>query len=95
MISWTTVLFAVVLSFSASSYAQNGQYAVQYPPAVNFTELFSKEILGPEIWAKEDWSGVTSFAGARPVRCLGSDANVKYDVAVLGNYPPLLSTVSL
>lgn len=86
MIQWTTVLFALVISLAASSTADIRQYPVgiAYPAPVNYTQLFSKQLLGPEIWSKEDWNGITSFARAQPLRCFGSDAATKYDVAVLG-----------
>lgn len=33
---------------------------------------------------KSSWNGLTTFARAEPLRCLGADQEAKYDVAVLG-----------
>lgn len=35
-------------------------------------------------WSRERWNGLTSFAGAPPLRCWGDDEDVAYDVAVVG-----------
>ncbi|KAI0086647.1 agmatinase [Irpex rosettiformis] len=57
---------------------------VAYPSPVNFTQLFSGELLGPHAWSAQDMNGITTFARAPPLRCFGSEAATKYDVAVLG-----------
>ena len=51
---------------------------------VNFTELFSSQILSSEAWARESWNGMTTFAHSTPLRCFGTDSGIAYDVAVLG-----------
>ncbi|CCL99229.1 uncharacterized protein FIBRA_01244 [Fibroporia radiculosa] len=38
----------------------------------------------PFFWAEQGWNGLTTFAGALPLRCFGADAGVLFDVAVLG-----------
>ena len=84
MLSPTTALVVAVLLLDSRAFAQQAQYTVQYPAAVNFTKLFTGEVLSPEVWSAEDWSGVTTFARATPLRCFGVDSAVKYDVAILG-----------
>ncbi|PCH36264.1 Arginase/deacetylase [Wolfiporia cocos MD-104 SS10] len=37
-----------------------------------------------DLWTSQEWNGLTTFAGAKPLRCFGADAEVPYDVAVLG-----------
>lgn len=37
-----------------------------------------------EVWSQQAWNGLTTFAGAQPLRCFGADAGVQYDVAVIG-----------
>lgn len=37
------------------------------------------------------WNGLTTFARAQPLRCLGADQEVKYDIAVLGMMNMILS----
>ena len=73
--------------------AQQGhevQYPAALPPAsnkgVNFTSLFGASSImpGTEAWAPQDWNGLTTFAKSTPLRCFGVDANIPYDVAVLG-----------
>ncbi|KAI0345189.1 agmatinase [Trametopsis cervina] len=81
MIKWATVLFALVLSASAEVQHPVG---IAYPTPINFTDLFTSEVIAPHVWAKEDWNGITTFAKAQPLRCFGSDSDTKYDVAVLG-----------
>lgn len=82
------MLCALVFSLAGPSSAEVAQYpvGVAYPSPVNFTQLFSKEILTPEIWSAQDWNGITTFAKAQPLRCFGSDASTKYDVAVIGGF---------
>ena len=79
-------LYVLVCSFAIRSTAEIAQYPVGavYPSPINFTQLFSKEFLGPEIWSAQGMNGITTFAKAPPLRCFGSEASTKYDVAVLG-----------
>ncbi|EKM55971.1 uncharacterized protein PHACADRAFT_256966 [Phanerochaete carnosa HHB-10118-sp] len=57
---------------------------------VNFTSVFAPASpvdskSGPmHGWSKQSWNGLTSYAGAKPLRCFGDDIDVAYDVAVLG-----------
>ncbi|PCH38435.1 agmatinase [Wolfiporia cocos MD-104 SS10] len=53
-------------------------------PTVNFTKLFSPDLIFKETWATESWNGLTTFARSTPLRCFGVDAETPYDVAVLG-----------
>ncbi|KAI0693912.1 hypothetical protein BC835DRAFT_1507455 [Cytidiella melzeri] len=84
MVGWK--IFAIFNLCAGLTSAEVAQYpaAVAYPSPVDFTQLFSKELLSSEVWAKEDWNGITTFARASPLRCFGSDADTEYDVAVLG-----------
>ncbi|KZT64482.1 Arginase/deacetylase [Daedalea quercina L-15889] len=38
----------------------------------------------PQAWMQQGWNGLTTFAGAAPMRCFGADGSVLFDVAVLG-----------
>ena len=38
----------------------------------------------PQAWMQQGWNGLTTFAGAAPMRCFGADGSILYDVAVLG-----------
>ena len=89
-----TVAFTLLATLLPVAQGQNAQVAMEYPApiqhtvdfqSVNFTELFSyPDAMMPHTWAKETWNGVTTFARTTPLRCFGSDADVPYDVAVLG-----------
>ncbi|EPQ54015.1 Arginase/deacetylase [Gloeophyllum trabeum ATCC 11539] len=50
----------------------------------DFTRLFSSDLLFRDPWSKDSWNGLVSYAQAQPIRCFGADADVPYDVAVLG-----------
>lgn len=54
------------------------------PSGINYTRLFSNEMIFTDTWSKDSWNGLTTFAKAPPLRCFGSDAGILYDVAVLG-----------
>jgi agmatinase len=59
---------------------------------LNFTSLFAPAAFinsksGPAAaWSKSSWNGLTTFAGATPLRCFGGDEAIPYDVAVLGMF---------
>ncbi|KAI0956782.1 hypothetical protein AcW1_005380 [Taiwanofungus camphoratus] len=83
-----STLSVLALSLVHSSLGQE-QFLASVPfshenDAVNFTKLFSSELVFRETWAKESWNGLTTFAAATPLRCFGSDGDIPYDVAVLG-----------
>ncbi|KAI0948616.1 hypothetical protein AcV7_010456 [Taiwanofungus camphoratus] len=83
-----STLSVLALSLVHSSLGQE-QFPASVPfshenDAVNFTKLFSSELVFRETWAKESWNGLTTFAAATPLRCFGSDGDIPYDVAVLG-----------
>lgn len=82
MISSPHLLLSLILA-AGTSLAQI-KYDGHYAEAVNFTQLFSKEIIFADVWHMENWNGLTTYAAAKPLRCFGSDASTKYDVAVLG-----------
>lgn len=89
MFSYKGVVASVVVaSFVSDAFAQEAQRLLGYPSpvdqAINFTKLFSGDILSHQTWSKESWNGLTSFAKAIPLRCFGSDSGVDYDVAVIG-----------
>ncbi|KDQ51550.1 hypothetical protein JAAARDRAFT_163488 [Jaapia argillacea MUCL 33604] len=87
MISVSIVLALVasaVAQAQAPLYSSPYHYSDGHTDRVNFTRLFSSELIFSDTWAKESWNGLVSFARADPVRCFGSDAGMKYDVAVLG-----------
>lgn len=71
---------------STQVYAQqNPLYLPTAEPAgVNFTRLFTNEIIFRDTWKKDSWNGLTTFAKAPPLRCFGTEAEVPFDVAVLG-----------
>ena len=80
---------AVITAATAVSSAQETQRALHFPDPiglsdVNFTKLFSSELAYPETWSREAWNGVTTYARTTPLRCFGTDSEVEYDVAVLG-----------
>lgn len=53
----------------------------------DFADLFgpgADSAPGRPSWSRERWSGLVSFAGAPPLRCWGDDAEIAYDVAVIG-----------
>ncbi|KAL6307975.1 Arginase/deacetylase [Sparassis latifolia] len=81
-------VFAFLLGYVTYARGQQ-QYlgdvtAPQGNDAVNFTELFSSETTFRETWKSDTWHGLVTFAGAIPQRCFGSDAELLFDVAVLG-----------
>ncbi|OBZ75176.1 putative agmatinase 1 [Grifola frondosa] len=79
------IVFAVVGTSGQQQHIQYPSVALQrHIDVVNFTQLFSSELLFAQSWAKTSWNGLTTFAGATPLRCFGADEAVKYDVAVLG-----------
>jgi agmatinase len=86
MIQWKQVFCALVISLAWPSAAEVAQYPVgiAYPTPINYTQVFSGEFMGTPSWSKSEWNGLTSFARATPLRCFGSDAATKYDVAVIG-----------
>ncbi|EPQ54906.1 Arginase/deacetylase [Gloeophyllum trabeum ATCC 11539] len=63
-------------------HASQAPYHLSAP--TDFERLFSSDLLSRDKWSQESWNGLVSFARAQPLRCFGSDADVKYDVAVLG-----------
>lgn len=85
-----SALIVLALTHSNSpAAARQEQFHTRIPTppdadAVNFTKLFSSELVFRETWSKESWNGLTTFARSTPLRCFGSDADVPYDVAVLG-----------
>lgn len=96
---FTSSFLTVVFSLYVAAQQENG---VQYPAAipasavndesvvVNFTSLFVASNVGlmpgTEAWAPREWNGLTTFAHTTPLRCFGADADVPYDVAVLGEF---------
>ena len=62
------------------------------PVDLNFTTLFAPSAVvdaksGPAArWSVSTWNGLTTYAHATPLRCLGGDEGVPYDVAVLGTF---------
>ncbi|KAJ3557917.1 hypothetical protein NM688_g1211 [Phlebia brevispora] len=83
-----SVACAILVSIAPNVLAQHVQKPLDYPDAtdqsINFTKLFSGDVLSPNTWTKETWNGITTFARTTPLRCFGSDSETPYDVAVLG-----------
>ncbi|KAK7689088.1 hypothetical protein QCA50_007779 [Cerrena zonata] len=81
---YLTALLSLLVSTQA--YAQQNPLSVPStgPQDVNFTRLFSNEIIFADTWKKDTWNGLTTFARAQPLRCFGTEAEVPFDVAVLG-----------
>lgn len=81
---YLTALLGLLVSTQA--YAQQNPLSVTTtaPAEVNFTRLFSNEIIFADTWQKDTWNGLTTFARAPPLRCFGAESNVPFDVAVLG-----------
>ncbi|KAI0078956.1 Arginase/deacetylase [Panus rudis PR-1116 ss-1] len=84
-------LYALALAFvltsaECESSAQQTTLTVPTPsnPELNFTKLFTNELIFHDTWSKDSWNGLTTFAKATPLRCFGRDAATLYDVAVLG-----------
>jgi hypothetical protein len=55
--------------------------------SVDFDKLFNDRVddrPGKPSWSRDRWSGLVSFASSPPLRCWGDDADIAYDVAVIG-----------
>ena len=57
---------------------------MQSEEAANLTRPFPSSPLSRP--ASYSWYGLTTFAQATPLRCLGEDENHTYDVAILGMF---------
>ncbi|KAI0774804.1 agmatinase [Trametes elegans] len=88
-------LAAATLSMAAqapgSSYQQHASQVVANsaqhgPHDLNFTALFGAppDKSHRDAWGPVSFPGLTTFAGAQPLRCFGADAETLYDVAVVG-----------
>jgi hypothetical protein len=56
--------------------------------SIDYADLFSadRQIANAPPWTRESWNGLVSFARAPPLRCWGAEADVLYDIAVIGGY---------
>jgi hypothetical protein len=46
------------------------------------------------LFGEPEWNGFVTFAHAVPLRCLGEDANEKFDVAILGRWRVIRSYIT-
>jgi agmatinase len=56
--------------------------------STDYADLFSadRQIANAPPWTRESWNGLVSFARAPPLRCWGAEADVPYDIAIIGEY---------
>lgn len=90
----SAVFLRLAVSLLSDHVAAQQDRGVQYPAAlpsasnegVDFMSLFGASSImpGTEAWAPQDWNGLTTFAKTTPLRCFGVDADIPYDVAILG-----------
>ena len=83
---YLTALLGLLVSTQADAQQNPLSVPTSEPAGVNFTRLFSNEIIFADTWKKDTWNGLTTFARAPPLRCFGTEAEVPFDVAVLGMF---------
>ncbi|KAH9890635.1 Arginase/deacetylase [Cubamyces lactineus] len=93
MVFWSH-LSSAAAALTLVGQASQALGSIQYPVAtvnagnygtLNFTEIFaSAPDMSNAAWERGSFHGLTTFARAAPLRCFGADADMPYDVAVVG-----------
>ncbi|TFK53432.1 Arginase/deacetylase [Heliocybe sulcata] len=87
MLSSSFVVLAALVAQTVAQQTPLIHSSLRHDPSgkTDFTRLFSSDqLLHRDPWSPNEWNGLVSFARAQPLRCFGADADVKFDVAVLG-----------